>query len=1078
MWDFDELINRATILYGPNEPFEVIAKYSGDILQIEELDNVYVEILNNTFAIISLTLENAKEMLSYEQINYVEIPKKLSIVQQERDFLDEYYKEKYICPTNDTNLTGKGVLVSILDSGIAYQHKDFRNNDGSTRILYLWDQTVNGSPPENFYQGTLYTKAMIDLSLARQIPLPTYDSVGHGTMVAGICVGNGNLSDGKYKGVAPDAEMMVVKVGRSEYESFAMSTEFMRGIKFSYDMAKKEDLPLVINMSYGTNIGSHFGDSLFEEYIDDMITSYPSTIVVASGNEGNAGHHYSSVLMNDETENIKFDISGGLRNVEISLWKNFVDDFSVELVSPSGESTGKIFMSSTASIVKLSDCKISVLYAPPTPYRIIQEVYMHIAFDTVSQGTQDWTLNVYSEKVVDGRFEIWLPITEEVSRQTRFINATQATTLTIPSTANTVITVGGYDTTTNKIAEFSGRGFKANEINKPDLVAPGIDIITTTNLLSYDTTTGTSFSAPFVTGACAVLMQYGIVDQNEVFLFGEKLKAYLMKGAKRTPENVYPNRDFGYGTLCLENTLDILRVVNNTQMPLTLESADSGIINRNTEILIQKTPDLQQTLSSINYIDSSKIDFNAFSDFVIAELPTNKVEDLKKLNPQLNIEMAIPLSQMSSEDNYYTPTINNDLNAGEGVLIAIIDHDVDILDDCFRDEYGKSKIKYYLDLEDNGLELNTNNVNSIITKNSSRQSNSHGTMISRIASSESPKANFIVVNLKKASENVLEDNFIKKGLTFSSIDVIKSLHYVATRAIELSMPLSIGLCLGSNFGAHAGDTLFEKYISKLCLQRGVSICVASGNESDKKNHLERTLYNGRREFFSVNVCESEKDLPIFIYTYNIKSFLLSITTPNGESFNYKPKEVIETLNYKYKFEESFVKIETDILKQQLIITLNNAIKGIYTISYTPDIDGDSKLHAYLPTSTHLSENTYFTTPSPNFTCTIPSTAENVISVGVYTVEEINTSGRGPNRNMEIRPTISTNYQNYSSTSFATAKIMGVCANLLQLGILEQKDNNMNTKTIENILKNFVSKNEEFNYPNNIEGYGRIDCIKF
>ncbi len=561
MRDFDSLINKVSIIYGEDINIELIAKYSGDIMEIAENENVIIEVLNGTFAIITCPFYKLRNVLSYTQINYVEIPKKLTIVQDEPSFLDEFYKEPFVCPISD-DYAGNGVIVSILDTGIAYQHKDFRNEDGTSRILYLWDQSIDGTPPEGFYQGNVFTKADIDRALLENTPLGSEDIVGHGTMVAGIAVGNGLESDGKYKGVAPKANIIVVKLGKQESESFAMVTEFMRAIKFSYDMAIKEDMPLSINISYGTNDGSHNGDTLFEEYINDMATSYQSNIIVSTGNEGNANHHYESTIMENESETIDFTIADGIQNLYKSLWKNFSEDISVELITGNGVSTGKVFVSNSVSRFDFEGVTIRILYNPPTPYKLIQEIFFQIDHPSLTTEIENWQLIVHATNIVDGHFKIWLPTTEEVTRATAFKLPSKNTTLMIPSTASNVISVSGYDTLTNEIADFSGRGFVANENEKPDIGAPAIDILTTTRLLTYGTTSGTSFSAPFVTGACAVLMEYGIVDRNEIFLYGEKMKAYLQKCAKREESQVYPNRTFGYGTLCIQNTLTFLRELN------------------------------------------------------------------------------------------------------------------------------------------------------------------------------------------------------------------------------------------------------------------------------------------------------------------------------------------------------------------------------------------------------------------------------------------------------------------------------------------------------------------------------------
>ena len=158
-----------------------------------------------------------------------------------------------------------------------------------------------------------------------------------------------------------------------------------------------------------------------------------------------------------------------------------------------------------------------------------------------------------------GRFNIWLPTIAEVTRGTAFRVPSIDTTLTLPSTSKSVITVGAYNSRLNSVADFSGRGYTRNNVYiKPDLVAPGVDILTTKSGGGYDIFTGTSYATPFVTGAASLLMEWGIVSRNDPFLYGQRMKSFLRKGAIREPGIIYPNNRWGYGFLCIKDTLDLL----------------------------------------------------------------------------------------------------------------------------------------------------------------------------------------------------------------------------------------------------------------------------------------------------------------------------------------------------------------------------------------------------------------------------------------------------------------------------------------------------------------------------------------
>lgn len=551
-------IDNLDFLLENTDIIEVIVKFSGDILEISRNLQAEVEILLQGYAIITIDSADIPKLYSYPQIENIELPKNLYITSQ-YNLISSCIRS--VQDNKNLNLNGSGVIVAVIDSGIDYTHLDFRNDDGSSRILYIWDQTQSGTPPVGFSSGAEYTQQQINNALNSQSPLqivPSTDTNGHGTAVAGIAAGNGRESNGENIGVAPNAELIIVKAGTKGYASFARTTELMRGVKYVIDKARQLNKPLAINMSFGMNNGSHRGDSLFETYLSDMSTEWKNSIVVPTGNEGAAGHHYSDLLQSNSTKNIDFFIIDGLGNFYISMWKNFVDTLSVELICPGGASTGIIGIESQIKNVQINNMQLTIIYGQPTHYSVGQEIFFNIKAITGTVFGGIWKIKIISNNIVDGTIEMWLPTIEEVTDRTHFSNPTIYDSMTIPSTAERVIKVSGYNDQIGNIAEFSGVGNLNMALPNPDLAAPAVSILTVKKGGGYDSFTGTSMAAPFVTGSAALMMQWGIVNQNDPFLYGERIKAFLRLGANRKMALTYPNSTYGYGTLCLRNTITFL----------------------------------------------------------------------------------------------------------------------------------------------------------------------------------------------------------------------------------------------------------------------------------------------------------------------------------------------------------------------------------------------------------------------------------------------------------------------------------------------------------------------------------------
>ncbi len=543
--------------YSPEtNTWELIVKYSGSLERVrQELGISAVELLSG-YAILTVPENQIDRLSDYEEIEFIESPKRL--------FFEVNNGRTASCinplQTTNFNLFGQGVLIAVIDSGIDYSHPDFRNEDGTTRIAALWDQTIKGSPPPGYDIGTLYSREQINEALKTPMPerlniVPSTDLSGHGTHVTGIAAGNGRASNGLYRGVASLSELLIIKLGASAGNSFPQTSQLMQGIDFSIRYAIAQGRPLAINISFGNNYGSHTGRSLLESYINDVAFIWKASIVIGSGNEGASGNHAQGILQMGRTEVVDLAVSNFEFSLNIQIWKNYYDHFDITIIAPNGTRVGPIPRILGKQQFNIAQTQILLYYGDPTPLNREQEIYMELVPLGRYINSGIWRLELVPRRIVTGNYDMWLPAGGAKSPETRFLEPSEYTTLTIPSTAYNAISVGAYNAYTDSYAPFSGRGFTRNLIIKPELVAPGVDINSCAPGGGYSIRSGTSMATPFVTGSAALLMEWGIVKGNDPYLYGESLKANLINGARHLRiESVYPNRTLGYGALCLEDT--------------------------------------------------------------------------------------------------------------------------------------------------------------------------------------------------------------------------------------------------------------------------------------------------------------------------------------------------------------------------------------------------------------------------------------------------------------------------------------------------------------------------------------------
>lgn len=609
--------------------WEVIAKASGGFAPIlERLPQITVQPLLNDYGILTVPEELLDALSDQPEIEYIEKPKRLffavntgrsasCITPLQTTPIENTQGNSFIrpVPSSDAatpftspataipkttqqpdpernNLFGSGVLIAVIDSGIDYAHPDFCNPDGSTRIIELWDQTLD----------RIYTQAEINEALLassaqeRYAIVPSRDLSGHGTHVTGIAAGNGRASGGQYRGVAPQSSLLIVKLGISDPEGFPRTTELMRAVDYILQKAFSLQMPVAINLSFGNNYGSHDGASLLETYLDNVSSYWKSCIVTGTGNEGASRIHTSGTFITNPSRTsvsntsrasvsdtsrtsasdisrvpstvtsgqfspvtIPFSVSDYEFGLNLQLWKSYSDEIEVSLRHPNGTVIGPFQERLGTYRFLVGSTELLVYYGKPSPYSTSQEIYL----DFIPQGSfldaGIWELTLNPRRIASGTYDLWLPGQSVLGSGTGFLYPTEDTTLTIPSTAAKVISVGAYNAAFDSYASFSGRGFTRIEHRiKPDLAAPGVNIISAAPGGSYTSKSGTSMAAPFVTGSCALLMEWGILRGNDPYLYGEKVKAYLIRGTKKLPAfTEYPNPYLGWGTLCTADSVPV-----------------------------------------------------------------------------------------------------------------------------------------------------------------------------------------------------------------------------------------------------------------------------------------------------------------------------------------------------------------------------------------------------------------------------------------------------------------------------------------------------------------------------------------
>lgn len=549
---------------------DFIARKSGSLLDFitNDPEVLITQTLMNRFVLGYVTQAHYEALFrSFGTGMISTVPIVLGTLDQEileRSGITQIHRQPYL------DLKGGNVLVGIVDTGIDYTQPPFLYPDGTSKIQYIYDQTAVGTPPGDFTIGVEYTNEQINAALRSERPtdiVPETDTLGHGTFLASVAAGR---QVGDFIGAAPESEIIAVKLRsarpyyREHYcippgQEYAFeSTAVIVGVEYIIRKAFQLGRPVSICIGLGSNFGGHDGSSILEEYLSIVANLKGVCISIAAGNESQAGHHtQGKLIMSGSTQNVDFRVGENAGDLCVSLWNTISDRFSVSIRSPSGELISRVpARSGTKNSFRLimEPTTVTIQYFFPMGPKGGQLTFIRL-LDT-SPGI--WTITIHGDLILDGSYHVWLPLTGFVAEGVEFLSPSPYVTVTVPGTILGVLTCGAYDSFNDKLYPKSSWGPSREPILVPDFVAPGVNVSGYTPH-GLTTMTGTSMAAAITAGASALFLQWGIVKEHDISISTNQIRAYLIRGCDKSDEISYPNPQWGYGTLNVLQSFNLMR---------------------------------------------------------------------------------------------------------------------------------------------------------------------------------------------------------------------------------------------------------------------------------------------------------------------------------------------------------------------------------------------------------------------------------------------------------------------------------------------------------------------------------------
>ena len=548
---------------------DLLIEYSGDMNVLNSFPNSYIEIINYLQAVVHVPVQNITNQTIME-FGYSAMPNLYAPVSHGSLEASDVIRIRNV---PNFNLIGEGVLIGIIDTGIDYTNPIFKNADNTTRIVSIWDQSIqNGPPPEGRHYGTEYSREQINEALKSTDPfsiVPSRDQVGHGTMVAGIAGGNEN-KENDFVGVSPGVEFVVVKLKQAkrylmrfyrvpEDKLCFQENDILFGLEYLLNVSFNLQRPLAICIAIGSSQGGHDGRGILSGYLS-LVANTPGVIaIVGAGNEGNSRRHYFGKINSVTSyDTVELNVGENESGFTMELWGQSPSIFSIDILSPSGEYIPRI------AVGMDENREISFVFERTIlniDYQMVEaesgDQLIIIRFDQPAQGI--WKFNVYERGDLNFGFHIWLPMGNFITQNTFFVRSDPYTTILSPGNAEVPLTVTAYNYADDSLYIEASRGYTRIGVIKPNVAAPGVNLIGPTLEQGFAEFTGTSAAAAHITGVAAMLLQWGIIRNNLPGMSTVEFKKLVMRGARRDKNIQYPNRDWGYGILDVYNIFDSLR---------------------------------------------------------------------------------------------------------------------------------------------------------------------------------------------------------------------------------------------------------------------------------------------------------------------------------------------------------------------------------------------------------------------------------------------------------------------------------------------------------------------------------------
>jgi subtilisin family serine protease len=548
---------------------DLLIDYYGDEAVFTTFKNAPHDIINDFTAVVHIPVSQITSNTILE-LGYAVIPSLFGLVSSSSLESSGIIRLRNI-PRFD--LRGQGVLIGIIDSGIDYTNPVFKYQDNTSRIVSIWDQTIQGeSPQEGVSYGTIYSREQINQALQSENPLdivPTRDEIGHGTLVAGIAGGT-EVPDSNFFGVAPETEFVVVKLKQAktylrnfffipEQAPCYQETDILYALNYVTNVAVNQQKPIALCIAINTSQSAHDGRGTTSSYLSVLGSRTGVGAVVAAGNEGNARRHYFGIVNSDVGYDVvELNVGENEQGFSMELWGQSPSIFSIDILTPSGEYIPRI------TAVRNETREITFVFDPTiiyVDYRIVEtesgDQLILMRFSKPTPGI--WRFNVYERGDINLGFHIWLPMENFITENTFFVRSDPYTTILALGNAQTPVTVTAYNDADDSLYLNSSRGYTRLGVIKPNVAAPGVNVIGPTTDQGFSEFTGTSIAAAHTAGVTAMLLQWGIVEGNLSTMSTIEINKLMIRGARRDATITYPNRDWGYGILDVYNIFDSLR---------------------------------------------------------------------------------------------------------------------------------------------------------------------------------------------------------------------------------------------------------------------------------------------------------------------------------------------------------------------------------------------------------------------------------------------------------------------------------------------------------------------------------------